>query len=169
MNDGRCPRCGGTNPPNSAFCGTCGNPLAAQQSGASTDSSSSPGWQQPAANQAPPPNPYPPPPNADPPPPGAYPPPTSVYPPLVPGAKRVGDNTKWAIGLGIGALFCCGPFTGVPGLFLAKKDMDEIAAGRAPHLDEGWAKGAYYLNIIAVALFVLGICLFWGVGGLRRF
>jgi hypothetical protein len=81
----------------------------------------------------------------------------------------VGDNTKWAVGLGIGALFCCGPLTGVPGIFLAKKDMDEIAAGRAPHLDEGWAKGAYYLNIIALVLFVLGICLFWGRLGLGRF
>jgi hypothetical protein len=88
---------------------------------------------------------------------------------VVPGPKVVGDNTKWAVGLGIGALFCCGPFTAVPGFFLAKKDMDEIAAGRAPHLDDGWAKGAYYLNIIALVLSVLGICVFWGVGGLHRF
>ena len=135
----------------------------------------------PLNNQAPPltvrrrrggsnlPNLNPPPPNAYPPPPGANPPPTSVYPQLVPGAKVAGDNTKWAVGLGIAALFCCGPLTGVPGIFLAKKDMDEIAAGRAPHLDEGWAKGAFYLNIIALSLFVLGICLFSGLAGLRRF
>jgi hypothetical protein len=81
----------------------------------------------------------------------------------------VSDNTKWALGLAIAALFCCGPITGVPGLFLAKKDMDEIAAGRAPHLDEGWAKAAYYLNIVALALFVFGLCVFFGMGGLRRF
>jgi hypothetical protein len=71
--------------------------------------------------------------------------------------------------LGIVALFCCGPLTGVPGLFLAKKEMDEIAAGRAPFLDEGWAKGAYYLNIVALVLFVLGLCVFWGVGGQHHF
>lgn len=81
----------------------------------------------------------------------------------------MGDNTKWALGLGIAALFCCGPFTGVPGVFLAKKDMDEFAAGRAPQLDEKWAKWAYYLNIISLVLFVLGLCVFWGLGGLRRF
>jgi hypothetical protein len=90
-------------------------------------------------------------------------------PPGNPGLKIAGDNTKWAIGLGVAALFCCGPLTGIPGIFLAKKDMDEIAAGRAPHLDEGWAKGAFYLNIIGLILFVLGICLFWGGAGLRRF
>jgi hypothetical protein len=81
----------------------------------------------------------------------------------------VGNNTKWAVGLGIVSVFCCGPFSAIPGIFLAKKDMDEIAAGRAPYLDEGWAKGAYYLNIIALVLSIVGICLFWGMGGLRRF
>jgi len=50
---------------------------------------------------------------------------------------------------------------GIIGFFLAKKDMDEIAAGRAPYLDESWAKGAYYLNIVALILFVFGFCLLW--------
>jgi hypothetical protein len=80
----------------------------------------------------------------------------------------MGDNTKWALGLGIASLFCCGPVTGVIGVFLAKKDMDEIAAGRAPQLDESMAKVAFYLNIIGLALFVVGLCLFWGVAGLHR-
>ena len=95
--------------------------------------------------------------------------PPGAYPPQFPGAKVWGDNTKWAIGLGIAALFCCGPLAGVPGIFLAKKDMDQIAAGLAPNLDESWAKNAYYLNIVAVVLSVLGMCLWWGMGGLRRF
>ncbi len=81
----------------------------------------------------------------------------------------MGNNTKWAVGLGVAAFFCCGPFTGVPGIFLAKKDMDEIAAGRAPQLDAGWAKAAFYLNIVAVGLFVFGICAYWGIGGMHRF
>lgn len=73
----------------------------------------------------------------------------------------VGNSTKWAIGLGIAGIFCCGPFTAIPGIFLAKKDMDDIAGGRA-QWNEGWAKSAFYLNIIALGLFVLSICLFWG-------
>lgn len=80
----------------------------------------------------------------------------------------MGTNTKWALGLGIVALFCCGPLTAIPGIFLAKKDMDDSAAGRAPYLDEGWAKATFYLNIVALGLFILGICLFWGRLGLIR-
>jgi hypothetical protein len=84
----------------------------------------------------------------------------------------MGDNTKWALGLGIASFFCCGPFTAIPGIFMAKKDMDAIASGQAPHLNEGWAKGTYYLNIISLVLSVAFICL-WvsmrGLGGLGRF
>jgi hypothetical protein len=162
MNDVRCPRCGGTNPPESAFCGACGTSLAAQQPSAPADGPSTPGLQQPGAIQ-------PPPQNQNSPPTVVFSPPPGAIPPPIPSPKVVSDNTKWALGLAIAALFCCGPITGVPGLFLAKKDMDEIAAGRAPHLDEGWAKAAYYLNIVALALFVFGLCVFFGMGGLRRF
>jgi hypothetical protein len=88
---------------------------------------------------------------------------------MVVGAKVTGQNTKWAIGLGIVALFCCGPFTAIPGIFLAKKDLDEIAAGRAPQLNESSAKGAFYLNIIALILSLIGIFFFWGRTGLHGF
>lgn len=198
MNSVICPRCGATNEANAPFCGTCGTPLAAQTSGTPAGGSSPAGWQPPASVPPPPtnmqpppggftppppgaipapPGAYPPPPGGFPPPPpgGYYPPPPGVYPPPgaypapFPGAKVAGSNTKWAVGLGIASLFCCGPFTAIPGIFLAKKDMDEIAAGRAPHLDEGWAKGAFYLNIIGLVLSILGICLFWGRGGLHHF
>ena len=197
MSDVRCPRCGGTCPPDAVFCGACGSPLPAHQPNASAESPAAIEVRPPAAIQAPPPNPYQPQPNAASPPPGAYepppgsyppppgayapppsgyapppggnPPPPGAYPPLVPGAKVVGDLTKWAIGLGIASFFCCGPFSAIPGIFLAKKDMDEIAAGRAPNRDEGWAKGAFYLNIVALCLSVLGICLFWGFAGMRHF
>jgi hypothetical protein len=83
------------------------------------------------------------------------------------GAKVTGQNTKWALGLGIAALFCCGPFTAIPGIFLAKKDMDEFASGRAPQLNESSAKGAFYLNIIALILSVIGWLFVWGRGGLH--
>jgi len=82
----------------------------------------------------------------------------------------MGDSTKWALGLGIVALFCCGPLTAIPGIFLAKKDMDDASSGRAPQVDDGWAKAAFYINIVALILFVLGVCLFWGrLGMLRHF
>ncbi|MGD0481203.1 MAG: zinc ribbon domain-containing protein [Terracidiphilus sp.] len=155
-----CPRCGAANDPTAAFCAACGNPLSAQTP-APPAAVPPPVWQPPANIQQPPPG-FPPP-GAYLPPPGAFPP-----PPGYPYQKITGNNTKWAIGLGVASMFCCGPFTAVPGMIMAKKDMDEIAAGRAPHLDEGWAKGAYYLNIIALVLSVIGLIWWWSVGGLRN-
>lgn len=82
----------------------------------------------------------------------------------------LGDKTKWALGLAVVSLFCCGPLTAIPGIFIAKQDMDEIASGRAPQLNDGWAKAAFYLNIVSLGLFVLGICVYWGLlGGMRRY
>jgi hypothetical protein len=165
MNSISCPHCGAVNPPTSAFCGSCGASLA-----------------QPAAAQQPPvppqpeaPPPPPPPPSLQPPytppppPPGGFPPPPGAYPGAYPTGKILGDKTKWALGLGAASIFCCGPFTGVVGLILAKQDMDEIASGRAPHLDIAWAKAAFYINLAALILSVLGMCAFFGLHGLRRF
>ena len=169
MNTVICPRCGATSPQDAAFCGVCGAPLSAQQA-ASVEAGPPPGaWQPPVA--PPPPMDFQAPPGGfPPPPPGGYPPPPpGVYPPPFPAAQIVGDNTKWAIGLGIAGLFCCGPFTAIPGIFMAKKDMDESASGRAPQLNAGWAKGAFYLNIVAIALYVLILCAGWSLRGLRSF
>lgn len=181
MSDVKCPRCGGTNESNAAFCGTCGTPMAVQPPAAPVNQPPPQAWQPPAPGQ-PPPGAYPPlPPGAIPAPPGAYPPtgaypapppgayPPGAYPPTAFGVKVTGQNTKWALGLGIAALFCCGPFTAIPGLILAKKDMDEFASGRAPQLNESSAKGAYYLNIIALILSVIGWLWVWSRGGLHGF
>lgn len=165
MSEVKCPHCGGINESNAAFCGTCGTPLAVQPPAPSANQPAPGAPQPPASNQPQPPSPYePPPPGAIPAPPGVYPPPPGVYPPMGPGANVMGQNTKWAIGLGIAALFCCGPFTAIPGLILAKKDMDEFASGRAPYLNESSAKLAFYLNIGALILSVLGMLFFWGRG-----
>ncbi len=165
MSDNKCTRCGAANEPNAAFCGTCGTPLAVQPPAPSPNQPTPPAPQPPARNQPPQPGAYvPPPPGAIPAPPGVYPPPPGVYPPMAPGVKVIGKNTGWAIGLGIAALFCCGPFTAIPGLFLAKSDMDAFASGRAPHLNESTAKVAFYLNIAALILSVIGILFFWGRG-----
>jgi len=164
MSDNKCPNCGATNEPNAAFCGTCGTPLATQSPNTSSNQPAPGAPQPPASNQPQSPATFaPPPPGAIPAPPGVYPPPPGVYPPMGPGGVT-GQNTKWAIGLGIAALFCCGPFTAIPGLFLAKNDMDAFASGRAPHLNESSAKLAFYLNVIALILSVIGILFFWGRG-----
>jgi zinc ribbon protein len=170
MNSISCPHCGAVNPPTSAFCGSCGAPLAAQ-----------PPAQPPVPPQpeAPPPPPpasitppgsYAPPP---PPPPGGYqppPPPPGAYPPPVyPGGKILGDKTKWALGLGAASIFCCGPITGIIGVLLAKQDMDDIASGRAPQMDAGWAKAAFYINLAALILSAFGLCVWFGLRGMRRF
>jgi len=153
-----CPRCGAANEPTAAFCAACGNPMAAQTPAPPVAAPPS-AWQPPTNFQQAPPG-FPPP--------GAYPPPPGAFPPGYPYQKITGSNTKWAIGLGVVSLFCCGPFTAVPGMIMAKKDMDEIAAGRAPQLDEGWAKGAYYFNIISLVLSVIALIWWWSVGGLRN-
>ena len=168
-----CSKCGAANEPAAAFCAACGNPLAGQPPAPPTGAPP-PAWQPPAAvpppawqpptNMQPPPPGFPPSPGF--PPPGAFPPPPGGYPPPpgYPYQKITGSNTKWALGLGVVSLCCCGPFTAVPGIIMAKKDMDDIAAGRAPHLDEGWAKNAYYFNIIALVLSVIGMIWWWTHG-----
>jgi hypothetical protein len=163
MSDIVCSRCGVTNEGDAAFCRACGTPFKAAA---------------PPPPAAAPPGAYPPPPSGYPPAPPGYPPPPQGYPPAPPGypppggypgypAKKTGDNTKWALGLGAAGLIFCGVFTAIPGAFLAKKDMDQIAAGRAPQLDENWAKNAYYFNIGVAILSLLLWFLFFGRGGFR--
>jgi hypothetical protein len=183
MSDVKCPHCGGSNESDAAFCGVCGTPLSAQPS-AGSNAAAAPGNQPPPGAIPAPPSALPPtgayaalPPGAIPAPPGAYPP--GVHPQgpgvyqqgvpaaLIPGAMVTGQNTKWAIGLGIASLFCCGPFTAIPGIFLAKKDMDEFASGRAPYLNASSAKSAFYLNIIALILSLILMFFFWGRTGLH--
>lgn len=165
-----CTKCGVTNPDNAAFCANCGASLAVQPAAPAEPAFQPVVTQQPGTNQPPPPSGAPPSGAYGAPPPSGYPPPAGAYPPAYPASKPMGDNTKWALGLGIAAFFCCGPFTAVPGIFLAKKDMDAIASGQAPHLNDGWAKATFYLNIVALGLFVLSVCVFWGrLGMLRHF
>lgn len=183
MNSVVCPRCGAANEPNAAFCATCGNPLANQAptqppaQPPTPPAAPQPGWPPSANVQQAPPGFQPPPgaipaqgyqpPPGYPPPPGGYAPPPPGYP--MPGAKITGSNTKWAFGLAIGSLFCCGPVLSIPGIFMAKKDMDDFTSGRAPQLDFSLAKGAYYLNIVLAILGVIGLLFWFGMGGLHRF
>jgi hypothetical protein len=49
----------------------------------------------------------------------------------------------------------------VPGIFLAKAEMDAIRDRRAPQSGENLAKWAFYLSIAATAIWILGICVYW--------
>ena len=138
MSDVKCPRCGGTNESNAAFCGTCGTPLSLLgPSLRSRDSTRL--WprrrNQPRQGHRPPVHT------------GCYAPPAGrdscAARGLSAAARRLsahgprretcalvmGQNTKWAIGLGIAALFCCGPFTAIPGLFLPKRTWMNLPPG----------------------------------------
>jgi hypothetical protein len=131
MNPISCPRCGSVNPPNALFCNNCGGQLT-----------------QPVAPANPPipPNYYPPP------------PPPPLYPVTQPAKSNRGLIAMICAILGFVA---CGPFSSVPGIFLAKAEMDAIREGRAPQSGENLAKWAFYLSIAATALSVLGICFYW--------
>lgn len=74
----------------------------------------------------------------------------------------------WAFGLAAACLLIgwftvsflayVGPILGVGGAYMAKKDMDDFAAGRAPQLNGDMAKIAYYGCIgSAVLMLVLNL------------
>ena len=132
MNESRCPRCGGVNPVNSLFCSNCGMQFGVPAG---------------LPNQQVPPvatTYYPPPP-----------PPT--YP--VPAAKS--NRALIAMICAVLGFVACGPFTSVPGIVLAKMEMDSIRDGRAPQSGENTAKWAFYLSIAATVISVLMICVYW--------
>jgi len=132
MNPICCPRCGSMNPPNALFCNSCGGQFA-----------------QPVAPANPPlpPNYYPPPP----PPPPSY--------PAAPPVKS--NRALIAMICAVLGFVACGPISSVPGIFLAKAEMDAIREGRAPQSGENLAKWAFYLSIAATAISILGICFYW--------
>jgi hypothetical protein len=163
MSDIVCSRCGATNPGDAAFCKACGTPFAAA-------APPPPATAPPGVYPSPPPGGYPPPPQGySPAPPGSYPP--GAYP-VVPGAAKVtGKNTQMAFGcVGICVVIffglfnmispllnLIGPVAAVAGAVWAKKDMTEAASGRAPQLNEGSAKGAYYANLAFLVIDVVAI------------
>jgi len=89
---------------------------------------------------------------------------------MVPGAARVvGQNTKIAYGLAVACfLLGSGLFTKISvliallapvsaggGIYMAKKDMDDLTSGRNPQLNGGLAKGAFWLNVVLLVIDVL--------------
>jgi hypothetical protein len=131
MNGTFCPRCGSVNPPNAVFCSNCGSQFAAPVAPPNPQTT---------------PNYYPPPP-----PPPSY--------PIAPPAKS--NRAVIAMVCAVLGFVACGPISSVPGIFLAKAEMDAIREGRAPRSGENLAKWAFYLSIAATAISILGICFYW--------
>lgn len=70
-----------------------------------------------------------------------------------------------ALVLGILGIFCCGPISSIPGIILAKMEMDAIGRGEAAAKNLGLAKAAFWVSIIATALTVIGLCAYIGLVG----
>ena len=86
-----------------------------------------------------------------------YPPPPPTYP--LPPAKS--NRAMIAMICAVLGFFPCGPFTSVPGIWLAKQEMDAIRDGRAPKSGETTAQWAFYLSIASTALSAFTICVYW--------
>ncbi len=131
MNESCCPRCGGVNPVNSLFCSNCG-----MQFGMATGIPS-----QPVAPTT-----------------GYYPPPP---PPTYPVPPAKSNRAMIAMICAVLGFFPCGFFASVPGIVLAKQEMDAIREGRAPKSAENTARWALYLSIAATAISAFTICVYW--------
>lgn len=135
-----CPKCGDQNSAGAQFCKTCGSRL-------STPSNPE------AMAPTPTPPPVTPPPISS----GQEPQPQYAVPPA--GAPPQKSNRAViALVLGILGIFCCGPLSSIPGIIVAKMEMDAIARGEASADNLGMAKAAFWVSIAATALSVLGIC-----------
>jgi hypothetical protein len=134
-----CSKCGTANLAEAKFCGNCGSPMP-----------------QPVN-----PTPVQPQPNAGPyvgqPTPGPYVGQPAPGPYVAPaGAAPSSNRAVISLILGIAGFLCCGPVTAVPGIFVAKAELDAIKSGRAPATQEGMAKVAFWLCIAAAILGTLG-------------
>jgi hypothetical protein len=138
-----CPKCGDQNTAGAQFCKTCGSRLST-----------------PANPEAMAPTPPP----VTPPPISSAPQPQYAVPP--PGAPPQKSNRAViALVLGILGIFCCGPLSSIPGIIVAKMEMDAIARGEASAENLGMAKAAFWVSIGATALSVLGVCAYVALVG----
>jgi len=143
----QCSRCGAQNQ-SGAFCAVCGAPLAAApqqpQPPQQWPPQQPPQQQYPGVGQQPPQQPYY---NAD--------------------AAAAAQSSKAIIALVLGVLgfIMCGPFTTVPGIFLAKADLDAMKRGQLPPTNLQLAQIAYWMNIAISVLWLLAICAFFAFFG----
>lgn len=118
---------------------------------------------------------YTPPPPPPPPGQGGYPPGEGGYPPGPGGypqgqggysAPQTNQKAMWSMILGILSIVCCGLFAGIPALILGNSAQKEISAAGGAQSGEGMAKAGVILGWISVVLSVLGVIVFFALGGL---
>jgi hypothetical protein len=135
-----CPRCGAQNTSGAAFCSVCGSPMiAAQQPPQSWPPQGQPQYpQQPPYGQQP-----------------QYPPPQGPQ----------SNKAMISLILGIIGFMFCGIFTTIPGIFLAKAELDAIKSGALPPTNKQLAEIAFWINVAITVLWVLVICIFFAFFG----
>lgn len=129
-----CPNCNQINPSDAAFCLNCAASLnPAPHIGAPPNQQ----WQQPVIGG----------PIAG-----------QPQPPGAPGGA--GQKAMIALGLAVAALFCCGPFTGIPAAIVGWLELDSIKNGRSPESGKWMAMVGLWGGIGSTVIHV-GVYIIW--------
>lgn len=92
--------------------------------------------------------------------------PLAAFTPPPPGPSS--NKALISLILGILSVFCCGPFSGVPGAIVGKMEMDAIKQGRAPQSNMGMAKAGFWISIVGTALSIVILILSLLMGFLQK-
>jgi hypothetical protein len=74
------------------------------------------------------------------------------------------QKALWSMILGILSLFCCGVLTGIAAIVLSQQAKKEIAASGGMQTGSGQAQAGFVLGIIGIALTVVGLIAYVGLG-----
>jgi uncharacterized membrane protein len=127
-----CPACRTANPPEAMFCRSCAASLASAPASFQTPQQQQAQWTQPQPFGGP------------------------LTAPARP-PEATGNRPLIALVLVVAGLFCCGPFTTVPGAILGWMEMTAIKEGRAPQSGMTMAQIAFWAGIVLTVLTSIGI------------
>jgi len=77
------------------------------------------------------------------------------------------QKALWSMILGIASLFCCGVITGAAAIILSQQAKREIAASGGMQTGAGQAQAGFILGIIGIALTVIILIGYAGLGAAR--
>lgn len=85
-----------------------------------------------------------------------------------PGGPQYPKSNKAVVALVLVLVgfFCCGPFTSVPAIFVAKSELDAIKAGQADPSNTTLAQVGFWGGIALTALAIIGVLIYALVFGL---
>ncbi|MBA2380400.1 MAG: hypothetical protein H0V76_12580 [Blastocatellia bacterium] len=121
-----CPKCNQPNPAEASFCSNCASPLAA--SGPPPFVGGPPGQQQQYVGQ-----------NVS----------------NTPSATGTSQKGIISVALAVAALFCCGPFLGIPAAIVGWMELDAIKGGRSPASNKMLARIGLWGGIAASLLHIV--------------